>query len=462
MRSIKLVPLLTAAAALLALAPAGASARRAVSHAHVHAARPCHVRLETPRPPVTVPSGEAVTLNGALVCPKAVSPAGHAVTLFEQSAPKPGFAAVATATTETNGAFQASTPALSTNSIFYAVIEGAQSARRTIRVSAPITSGAPTPPDGAQLFTAGGRGLSKPNTVTFAGEVSEADAGAVVTLQRENATGAEDWRAIGRSTVDSHGKYAIVHHFRVPGEANIRVVVHPGKVNVAAATSPVSYEISQAQNPALTIETSADPTPFDQPVTIKGIVAGAAAKTPVTLLARSGGGQFAPVASAVTADQGGAYEFAKLSPLKNTAYKVTTASTQSAVLFQGVKYALTVSPAVGTIAAGQPVTFSGAVLPALVGHVVYLERQGALRLGWRVIDVGTVSAPSNSTEAAPFSIVHAFRAPGTARLRVKIPGDPGNQGAAGVPFALTVTPTPASALAPEAPGNSRLPSEGQL
>ncbi len=459
MRSIKLVPLLTAAAALLALAPAGASARRAGTHAHAHATRPCHVRLETPKAPV--PSGEAVTIKGTLVCPKAVSPAGHAVTLFEQSAPKPGFAAVATATTEATGAFQAVTPALSTNSVFYAVAEGAQSARRTIRVSAPITSGTPTPPDGAQLFTAGGRGLSKHNAVTFAGEVSEADAGATVVLQRENSAGNEDWRAIDRAIVAADGKYAIVHHFRVPGEANIRVVVHPRKINAPAATSPVSYEISQAQNPALTIETSADPTPFDQPVTIKGVVAGAAAKTPVTLLARTSGGPFAPVASAVTGDQG-AYEFAKQTPLKNTAYKVATASTQSAVLFQGVKYALTVSPAVGTIAAGQPVTFSGAVLPALVGHVVYLERQGALRLGWRVIDVGTVSAPSNPMEAAPFSIVHAFRTPGTARLRVKIPGDPGNQGAAGAPFELTVTPTPASALAPEAPGNSRLPSEGQL
>ncbi len=459
MRPTKLVLLLTAAAALFALAPAGASARPAGAHAH--ATRPCHVRLETPKAPVA--NGEAVTIKGALVCPKSVPPAGHVVTLLQQSAPKSSFAALATPTTEVGGAFQAVTPALTTNSTFYAVAEGAQSAHHTIRVFAPITSSAPTPPDGAQLFTAGGHGLRRQNAVTFAGEVSEADAGAVVTLQSENATGPEDWRPIGRSFVDSHGKYAIVHHFQVAGEANIRVVVHPRKVNAPNATSPVSYEISQAQNPALTIETSNDPVPFDQPVTIKGIVAAAAAKTPVTLLARTrgSGGPFAPVASGMTGEKG-AYEFAKQTPLKNTAYKVATASTQSAVLFQGVKYALSVSPIVGTVVAGQPVTFSGAVLPALVGHVVYLERQGNLKLGWSVIDVGTVSAPSNPTEAAPFSIVHAFRTPGTARLRVKIPGDPGNQGAVGEASELTITPTTASALAPEAPGNSRLPSEGKL
>jgi hypothetical protein len=458
MRSIKLVPLLTAAAALLALAPAGASARRAAAHAH--ATRPCHVRLEAPKAPVA--NGETVTIKGTLLCPKSVSPAGREVTVLQQAAPKSGFAPVGPAVkTEAGGAFQVVTAPLSTNSVFYAVAEGAQSAQRTVRVSAPITSAAATPPDGAQLFTAGGHGLTKQNAVTFAGEVSPADVGAAVVLQRENATGAEDWRVIDRSFVDKDGKYSIVHHFRVPGEANIRLVVHPRKVNAPAATSPVSYEISQAQNPALTIETSADPLLYAQQATIKGVVAGAAAKTPVTLLARTAGGPFAPVASAVTGDKG-AYEFAKQTPLKNTAYKVTAASAQSAVLFQGVKYALTVSPAVGTIAAGQPVTFSGAVLPALVGHVVYLERQGPLKLGWRVVDVGTVAAPSNPMEAAPFSIVHAFRTPGTARLRVKIPGDPGNQGAAGAPFELTVTPTPASALAPEAPGNSRLPSEGQL
>jgi hypothetical protein len=457
MRPIKPVPLLTAAAALLALAPAGASARRAA--AHPHATRPCHIRLETPKAPV--PSGETVTISGALVCPRSVAPGGRLITLYEQSAPNPGFTSVATATSETSGAFQAVTPALTTNSVFYAVAEGAQSARRTIRVSAPITSSAPTPPDGAQLFTAGGHGLGRKNRVTFAGEVSAADAGATVVLQRESATGAEEWRRIGLGVVDGTGKYAIQHHFRVPGDANIRVVVHPRRINAPAATSPASYEISQTQNPALTIETSADPILYAQQVTIKGVVAGAADNTPVTLLARNRGGVFAPVASGHTG-KGGAYEFAAQAPLKNTAYKVTAASTQSAVLFQGVKYALTVSPSVGAIAAGQPATFSGAVLPALTEHVVYLERLGPLKLGWRVIDVGTVSAPKNPGEAAPFAIVHAFRAPGTARLRVKIPGDPGNQGAAGAPFELSVTPTSASTLAPEAPSNSRLPSEGQL
>jgi hypothetical protein len=281
-----------------------------------------------------------------------------------------------------------------------------------------------------------------------------------VVLQRESATANEEWRAIDRSTVDGSGKYAIEHRFHVPGDANLRVIVHPRGINAPAATSPASYEISQAQNPALTILSSTDPLLYGQSVTITGVVAAAAANTPVTLLARSKGGQLTPVATGHTG-AGGSYEFTQ-TPLTNTSYRVQTATTKSAVLFEGVKYALTVVPPASSVQAGQPLTFSGSVLPALVGHAVYLERQSSLRLGWHVIDVGTVGTPAKPGEAAPFSILHTFNSPGTLRLRVKIPGDPGNQSASGAPSEVTVTPVPASALRPEAPGNSKLPAEGQL
>ena len=134
----------------------------------------------------------------------------------------------------------------------------------------------------------------------------------------------------------------------------------------------------------------------------------------------------------------------------------------SAVLFEGVKYILTTAPPAGTTQVGAPLTFSGTVLPALSGNVVYLERQSSLKLGWHVIDVGTVGAPAKPGEAAPFSIVHAFNSPGVARLRIKIPGDPLNQGVSGSPFEVNIAAAPASALAPQAPGSSRLPIEGQV
>ena len=186
MRSFKLVPLVAAAAALLALAPTGASARRA-SSVHPHAVRPCHVRLEAPKGPIA--NGDPATLVGALKCPPSTSPGGRLVTLYEQSAPKASFAQVATAMTEPSGAFQVTPPVFMTNSVFYAVVEGAQSARKAIRVTAAITALPPTPVEGAQLFTGGGRNLRRHNRVTFAGEVSPLDKGAIVALQRESATG---------------------------------------------------------------------------------------------------------------------------------------------------------------------------------------------------------------------------------------------------------------------------------
>ena len=44
---------------------------------------------------------------------------------------------------------------------------------------------------------------------------------------------------------------------------------------------------------------------------------------------------------------------------------------------------------------------------------------------------------------------------------MKIPGGPENLGAASAPFTIQVTPAPAAALKPEAPGNSTVPKEGQ-
>jgi hypothetical protein len=455
MRSNRFVPLIPVAVTALALVPAGAAAQRAAQRS----AHPCRIHLEVPKAPIS--AGESATIFGSLSCPKSVAPGGRQVTFYEHAASTPGFVSLGTATSEASGAFQLTPPALETNSVFYAVAEGATSARRTIRVMAQITATQPTPAEGAQLFTAGGRPTRVENAVTFAGTVGRADAGARVVLQREASTANEEWRRIGVGSVGPNGEYAIVHHFHVPGDANIRVVVRPREVNVAAATTPLSYEISQAENPQLTIETTADPLAYTQQATISGVLAGATPGTLVTLQARTLGAPFEPVATARTGD-GGAYAFAAQTPLRNTSYRAIAGKTSSSVLFEGVKYGLAVASTPSAIAAGQPLTVSGDVLPALVGHVVYLEKQNPSKLGWHVIDVGTIAAPSEPGQPAPFSIVHAFYAPGSEHLRIKVPGDPGNQGAASPPLEVSVTQAPASALQPQAPGNSRLPVEGQV
>ena len=83
--------------------------------------------------------------------------------------------------------------------------------------------------------------------------------------------------------------------------------------------------------------------------------------------------------------------------------------------------------------------------------MIYLERQNASGTGFHVVQVGIVGAGST------YSIVHTVYDAGTKVFRVKIPGGPENEGAASPPFTITVTPAPAAALAPEAPGNSSQP-----
>jgi hypothetical protein len=457
MRSVKLVPALMATA-LLALAPAGASAakhHRAKRHVNATSAGGCSLKISAA--PRVVGFGETAQVFGQLLCNGGTSVANQTVTVSQRSAVPAALTTAGTATTDKNGLYQLTTGALQTNSKFIATALGARSGQRTVRVSPKVDISGP--PDGAQLFVGTGpfrraHGL-RSNSVTFTGTVSPQDVGATIALQRENTVGNEEWHRIGRtSKVGAGGAYSITHTFGTPGDANIRVVVRPSKGNAAGASEALSYEISQAQNPALTIQSSADPIFYGQPVTISGTIA--AGPTPLTLLARTRGqGTFVPVAT-VTSSSGGTYAFPVQSPLQSTLYKVTGAGKSSTLLFEGVKYGLTASVSTTSLQAGQPLTFSGTVTPGNAGHAVYLQAQYPSGVGFRVVEVGKVTAGST------YSIAHVPFVAGVKKYRIKVPGDPGNQGVASPLFTITVTPAPAAALTPEAPGNSSQPSEGHI
>jgi hypothetical protein len=463
MRSIKLAPALAATATLLALAPAGASAAGAAAAKHhpkangpgkaqpgvTHHGGSCRINIAVA--PRAITSGESVTVSGRLACPSGA--AGQPVTVWEQTSGKSSFSVAGSTTTEVDGSYKLPPMSLIHNTLFYARSGGVISATRTARVAAQVTLTS-APADGAELFTGSGSVHSHASAkVTFSGQVSPADKGSVVALQREASTATEEWKRIGGSTVNGEGKFTITHTFVVPGAASIRVVVRPGHRNVAGASETRSYEISQAQNPALTIETTADPVIFGQPVTISGTVAGPPTQ-PVTLMAEARGGSFAAVASGTT--KGGHYAFPE-TPLVNTFYKVTSGSTSSSQLYEGVKYALTagVTPSL-TVQAGQPLLFSGTVAPGHNGHPIYLERQNPSGIGFHVVQKGAV-------EGSTYKITHAFFSAAATPfvVRIKIPGDEENQQASSELFKVQVTPAAASALTPEAPGNSRLPGEGQ-
>jgi len=439
MRVRKLGPALIAATSLLALAPAAASA-----HKHPSPLGRCRINIESIAPRL-ITAGESTEISGRLACRRA-NAGGQAVTLYAHVAGTAGFVPVQSTSTEASGSYKFSTAAENANTAFYVRSHGAQSGRRRLRVAAQVTLTGP--PEGTQIET----GVPE----TFSGTVTPAtDVGARVILQRQNAITGDEWHRIGVGQVMAGGTYSITHIFRVPGDASIRVLVRSDGLNIPSPSTSLEYEISQAQNPSLTITSSADPISYGQSVTISGVLAGATTSQPVTLLARTVHQHgFAPVAE-VTTGAGGAYSFPAQSPVSSTLYKVKGAGQKSAVLYEGVKDVLTTEVSPSTVQAGAPVTFSGTVAPDHSGHVIYLERQDANGTGFHVIQVGRVLPGST------YSIVHQFYVPGTKIVRIDIPGGPDNGRAVSQPFTITVTPAPASALTPEAPGNSTQPGEGQ-
>ncbi len=441
MRLGKLGPALIAATSLLALAPAAASA-----HKHPSPLGRCRINI-TSIAPRLITAGEATEISGRLACHRHANTGGQAVTLYAHVSGSAGYVPVQSTSTETSGAYKFSTAAESANTSFYVRSHGAQSGRRRLRVAAQVTLTGP--PEGTQIET------GAPNSETFSGTVTPTDVGARVILQRQNAITGDEWHRIGIGQVMAGGIYSITHIFRVPGDASIRVLVRSDGLNIPSPSTSLEYEISQTQNPSLTISSSADPISYGQSVTISGVLAGATTSQSVTLEARTvhqlG---FAPVAE-VSTGAGGSYSFPAQSPVNSTLYRVKGAGRQkSAVLYEGVKNVLTAEASPSTVQAGQAVTFSGTVAPDHSGHIIYLERQNANGTGFHVIQVGRVLPGSE------YSIVHQFYVPGTKIVRIDIPGGPDNGRAVSQPFTITVTPAPASALTPEAPGNSTQPGEG--
>jgi len=440
MRLYKFGPALLAATSLLALAPAAASA-----HKHPSPRGRCAINIRVA--PRLITAGEQVEVKGRLECLPLASAGGQAVTLYEYVAGTAGYVPVQSTTTDTSGVYEFKPPALSANTSFYVRSHGAQSGRKKARVAVQVTLTGP--PEGTQIET------GAPNKQTFSGTVSPADVGARVILQRQNAVTGDEWHRIGFGQVETGGDYTITHTFRVPGDASIRVLVRSDRINSPSASTPLEYEISQAQNPSLTIVSSADPITYGQSATISGVLAGATTPQTVTLLARTVHQQgFAPIAE-VSTGAGGAYSFPAQAPVNSTLYRVQGAGQKSAVLYEGVKDVLTAEVSPTTVQAGEALTFKGTVTPDQTGHIIYLERQNAAGTAFHVVQVGHVLPGS------VYSIVHQVYVPGSKIFRVDIPGGPDNGRAVSQLFTVQVNPAPPSALTPEAPGNSSQPSEGQ-
>lgn len=439
MRPTKLITAVAAAASVLALAPAGALAAGGHSNAN---APGCHVSLSAD--PHVATSGEAVSIAGVLRCSGATNVVGQTVTVYEKSAGVPGFKAIATPTTTAGGIYTVTpAPAVLTDSTFYARALNAQSLNHTVRV-APLVSVTSVSVNGVAVPTGSTLLTGRKNAVTVKGTVNPIDQGAEVLLQREFSTTSEEWATIqGKATVKFDGTFSITHTFGLPGDANLRVLVRPHhRFDVRGVSESLSYVVSQAQNPDLTLEPSSDPVEFGKTLTFKGVLK-AGANQKVTIVSHSAGMPFTPLTE-VTTGANGAYEFTVQSAEKNTQYQARSGATKSAIVFEGVRWVVTAgaftepgkAPA-SKVASNTPVTFSGTAMPARVGHFVYLERKNASGNGWHVVDQGTVAAPG------VFSITHNVVGSGKEIYRIKVPGDPENQGGFSTPMEIEVTPAAA-------------------
>ncbi len=447
MRSTRIAPALAAAAALLALSPAGAVAANKHIGQLKHHAAPGRCRVSLFAEPHLVTNGESAQLFGQLrLCPSGTVTSGLPVTVYEHSVGQPGFHVIGSPSTGAGGFYSIVTPTIAANSTFYASVGSSRSATRAIKAAPLVTFEGPT--QSAQLLT------GRHNVVTFKGIVKPEDRGAEILLQREASTSFEEWGAIQRGIVGEGGAYSITHKFVIPGDANLRVIVRPhNRVSFRGVSETRSYVISQAENPKLTLESSQDPIPFGQTITLHGAVQTGAAQQ-LTLLARKRipGAPFTPVTTTTSGSEG-KYSFTQ-APQENTSYRVTSGGVSSTILFEGVKYVLTAGVSAGTVQSGQAVTFSGTATPIEAGHAVYLERENLTGGGFHVVDVGTVGMDGK------YSIAHTAFGQGKQVVRVKIPGDPANQATSSSTFTLEVTPAPGQALRPVAP--PRLPSEGKV
>jgi hypothetical protein len=414
---------------LLLLAPAGALAAKHPSPNGRHA-----ISINISSNPVV--AGDPLVIYGRLVGP---GNGGQVVHLWHRIDPAGRFTIVSQTQTDANGyyAFFRADGVVTSNRNWYVKSLAAQSRTVHEHVFSLVTLSGPA--TGSTLLT------GPAHRTTFTGTVSPYQAGTLVVLQRQSAaTGGDDWQTIDRGRVRAGGTFSITHTFVNPGDANIRVLVRRTIRNLASPSNVLEYEINQAQNPALTINTSADPLTFGQSVVVSGVLAGGASQ-PVTLMAHTDGQRFSPVAQTTT-DASGAYAFPAQTPVNSTFYQVQGAGKKSAQVFEGVKDALTASVSATSVTAGQTVTFSGGVAPDKTGHVIYLQRQNTSGGDFHTVQVGRVGPGST------YSIVHRLFEPGSKVLRILIPGGPENQGAASPPFTITVTPAPAAALPPVSGG----------
>jgi hypothetical protein len=285
------------------------------------------------------------------------------------------------------------------------------------------------------------------NAIAFKGQVTPGKGGRVA-LQVQTGAG-NNWRTVAHGIVGGGGNFTINQAWRTPGPRTVRVYFPGNAVNTAAASNATSVVVNQRQTPYFTIQSTDDLLASGATATISGTL-----DKPHTAVGQGGvliglygrvphsSGKFALLQKTTTAADG-SYSF-PVGGSTNELYqaRVIGKTRHSAILFQGVEDAVTITPSATSSAVGGQVTFSGSVAPDNAGHAVMLEYIGHDGQ-WQVATTSTVLP--NSTYSIPWTFGNA----GTHQFRVRVAGGPDNVGGASAPVTVTVAQPTLSSL----PGN---------
>ena len=197
MRSYKLSPAVLAAAALLALATAGAaSARR--PHLKRNSGTPgaiCRISINVA--PRLLTTGETALAYGHATCAGGTQ-GGQTVVLYQRVIGTGGFAVAGETKTDAKGFYQITTAPQTTNSQFYAAIGASQSRHQLEKVAAQVTLVGP--PESKQILE--GLKTGRANAVTFSAKGS-------VGNRSLNATGAIRTSSAGAISLTLTGKIGV-------------------------------------------------------------------------------------------------------------------------------------------------------------------------------------------------------------------------------------------------------------
>ncbi len=381
--------------------------------------------------PHSILAGEDVLVYGHL---KGGTVSDQSIVLYQHlEGFRGGYVPVGTTTTDSRGFYEFTESNVSTNRSWFTRGPGNTHSRTVFeRVAALVT------PPATSSST-----IDTNHRVLFTGSVTPAVHPFDRVVLQQQIDGSDDWRTIEVGRLDRDSNYAIAHRFRVPGERDLRVVFRGDRRNTRGVSDSTTVTVEQAQVSGFTINTSDPIITYGSSATISGVLSGTTAPTAIQLCSRSADETRFSCGQASTTSSDGSYSFT-VAPTRNELYQVRTTlppKRHTAVLFEGVKDIVTLTPSSTTSTVNGTVTFSGTVTPDKAGRAIYLQRLGRDN-DWHTVEIGTVKPDST------YQFSWTFGATGSKEFRTRITSDKRNVGAASPPVTITVGPAPASALPP--------------